>query len=96
MSAATEFGLDNVEETIRKFHNTMCMSGQLPAKRANQRENWLHSQFRRQLIDLAEKNGLVKLKLAEIRDKVRDNDVTPAYAASMLVDEFIKDTNKLA
>lgn len=93
MSAATGLGLEDVEAEIRKFHSLMCANGSLEGKRGAQAVSWMWSQLRRQLVQQAESDEAVKNKALEVQGLVHRGHMTPASAASVMVQSFL-DSNK--
>ena len=91
MSASTGLGMAEVEQKLREFHTIMSKNGSLIQKRSNQYEAWMWNQFRRQLIDRAEKSIAVRDKASHVLAKVRAQKISPSFAAGEMLTSFLND-----
>ncbi len=94
MSAATGTGLEAVDEEIRAFHSLMSGNGGLKRKRAIQSDMWMWNQVRRQIVFAVEQDECVKTLAAQLKERVANDELTPASAASMLIQEFFAHREK--
>ena len=99
-SAATDKGVDKVEEEINKFFSIMTKSHQMVIvsendnslcdKRAKQMDYWMTSHLHRQLIAFLEKSDTSRLIMGNMKSELASGRTTARAAAGKILDEFIK------
>lgn len=89
MSVKTGLGVDEVQNTISRFHELAIRTKSLQRKRLMQRRHWMRGHFRRSLIDLAEKDPTIQSLLGECDDYL-DRGSTPRAEAKKLLDVFLQ------
>lgn len=104
-SVVTKLNFDEIEDTITKFHNSLCTpvipnntnnktSASRPicyidVKRTEQKLFWMNNILNRMALDELHRNEAVNQKKVSIRQQIQSGQLTPTYAARLLYDEFL-------
>lgn len=99
-SAATDVGVDGVENEINKFFKIMSRNhaklivdendNSLIEKRVRQTNYWMISHLHRQLIAYLENNEKSKLLLQNMKEELICGKTTARAAAGKILNEFVK------
>lgn len=88
-SALTGSGVPDVWLLVENYWASMGDSGELSARRAEQVRSWLWDEVSADLIDALKADAKVRKRLPEIEQLVIEGSLTPAAAASSLVETFV-------
>lgn len=86
MSALEGTGLSELWDTIEKHRDVLTAAGEFDARRRAQQVDWTWSMVRDAVLDRVLTNPAVKAMRAEVEQKVRDGELTPALAAQRILD----------
>jgi LAO/AO transport system kinase len=86
MSALEGTGLPELWDTIEKHRDVLTAAGEFDARRRAQQVDWTWSMVRDAVLDRVLTNPAVKAMRAEVEQKVRDGELTPALAAQRILD----------
>ena len=86
MSALEGAGLSELWDTIEKHRDVLTAAGEFDARRRAQQVDWTWSMVRDAVLDRVLTNPAVKAMRAEVEQKVRDGELTPALAAQRILD----------
>ena len=88
-STISKLNFNIIEENIYKFHHQLCTTGYINTKRSEQKLYWLQQKLHRLLLGKLQKNKNIQVLQKVIENQVKDDKITPATAAQILLDEFI-------
>lgn len=91
MSARTGAGIDEVVDTINKFHEVMVSNGGLVKKRSTQLLHWMRGQLRRQIIEHLEKDPVISVEMKKFSSDVVVGKLTPRLAASRIMNTYFNE-----
>jgi LAO/AO transport system kinase len=86
MSALEGTGLSEMWATVLKHREVLTDAGEFDARRRTQQVEWMWSMVRDAVLDRVSSNPGVKAIRAEIEQRVRDGELTPALAAQDILD----------
>ena len=86
MSALEGTGLSELWDTIEKHRDVLTAAGEFDARRRAQQVDWTWSMVRDTVLDRVLTNPAVKAMRADVEQKVRDGELTPALAAQRILD----------
>ncbi len=89
-SSLEKTGIPEIEKNILKFYKQTEASGALNELRANQNLFWFEESIRFQLSELIEQSdSLIQLR-AELRNSIKNNQISPLGASRKLMDAILK------
>ncbi len=88
-SAINNIGITEIWKKIKQYHNFMIQNGFFEKHRENQSQYWLNETIANKLTSRFNENILVKNKLSEIKQKVKQGEITPFSGAEILLDLFL-------
>jgi LAO/AO transport system kinase len=86
MSALEGSGLAEMWATVLKHRQVLTDAGEFDARRRTQQVEWMWSMVRAAVLDRVSSNPGVKAIRADIEQRVRDGELTPALAAQEILD----------
>ena len=86
MSALEGTGLSELWDTIEQHRDVLTAAGEFDARRRAQQVDWTWSMVRDTVLDRVLTNPAVKAMRADVEQKVRDGELTPALAAQRILD----------
>jgi LAO/AO transport system kinase len=86
MSALEGSGLAEMWATVLKHRQVLTDAGEFDARRRTQQVEWMWSMVRDAVLDRVSSNPGVKAIRADIEQRVRDGELTPALAAQEILD----------
>lgn len=88
-SAFTGFNITTVWDTALQYKATMLENGELLARRASQRHQWLWTLVKEKLIEHFMEDSEVRKELQNLESQVISGNISAGTAADMLCDSFI-------
>ncbi|KAG0005317.1 hypothetical protein BGZ65_011450 [Modicella reniformis] len=85
-----EGGIDKAWDAMKEYFDIMESTGDLQAKRGNQRKIWMWRQVSSELLDLLNEDTQVREMANELESKVLRNEVMSGAAAHQIVQRFMK------
>ena len=86
MSALEGTGLAELWDTVEQHRDVLTAAGEFDARRRAQQVDWTWSMVRDTVLDRVLTNPAVKAMRADVEQKVRDGELTPALAAQRILD----------
>jgi LAO/AO transport system kinase len=86
LSALEGTGLEEMWATVLKHRQVLTDAGEFDAQRRTQQVEWMWSMVRDAVLDRVSSNPGVKAIRADIEQRVRDGELTPALAAQEILD----------
>lgn len=86
MSALEGTGLAELWDTVEQHRVVLTAAGEFDARRRAQQVDWTWSMVRDTVLDRVLTNPAVKAMRADVEQKVRDGELTPALAAQRILD----------
>jgi LAO/AO transport system kinase len=86
MSALEGSGLEEMWATVLKHRQVLTDAGEFDAQRRTQQVEWMWSMVRDAVLDRVSSNPGVKAIRADVEQRVRDGELTPALAAQEILD----------
>ncbi len=91
-SALKEEGIDEVWDAVTRFEKSMRESGALARHRAEQAKAWMWKEIRETLLARFAQHPYIAEHIEEMETLVVAGKLTPTAAATLLIDEFFKDS----
>ena len=86
MSALEGTGLAELWDTVEQHRDVLTAAGEFDARRRAQQVDWTWSMVRDTVLDRVLTNPAVKAMRADVEQKVRDGELTPALAAQRILE----------
>ena len=86
MCALEGTGLAELWDTVEQHRDVLTAAGEFDARRRAQQVDWTWSMVRDTVLDRVLTNPAVKAMRADVEQKVRDGELTPALAAQRILD----------
>uniref|UniRef100_A0A0N4ZY75 Methylmalonic aciduria type A protein, mitochondrial n=1 Tax=Parastrongyloides trichosuri TaxID=131310 RepID=A0A0N4ZY75_PARTI len=80
--------IQKVRETMYDYRDVSIKTGYMIAKRNEQLTTWMWNHVKEEVVNLFKRHPDVKKEAKEIERKVRQNDITPGFAAEILLRKF--------
>ncbi len=88
-------GIDEFADLLYQHHDIIEKSGHLDNKRKEQRKEWMWNILQNVLQSMFRRNSQVSSLLRDLEVKVLSGETTPTKAASMILNEFVKNVSKV-
>jgi len=89
-SAETGQGVEAIWQAVREHHEALGASGELAARRRDQARDWMWSLLDEGLRRALDEDSAVTARIPDLERDVQDLKATPAAAARMLLDIFLR------
>lgn len=86
MSARDGTGLQEMWDTVVKHRDVLTAAGEFEARRRTQQVDWTWSMVRDAVLDRVLTHPAVRSMRADLEQRVRDGELTPALAAQQILD----------
>jgi LAO/AO transport system kinase len=94
-SSVKNWGIKEFTDILYKHNDIMKKTGNLEDKRKQQRKEWMWNILQNVLQSMFRRNSQVSHLLRKLETKVLSGETTPTKAASMILDEFVKNVSKV-
>ncbi|MGV9670970.1 methylmalonyl Co-A mutase-associated GTPase MeaB [Gordonia sp. NPDC003504] len=88
MSAIENTGVDDYWAAIEKHRETLMAAGEFDARRSRQQIDWMWEMARETVVSRLANSPAVKATRADIENRVRGAELTPALGAAQIVEIF--------
>ena len=86
MSALEGTGLSELWDTVLEHRRVLTDAGEFEARRRTQQVDWMWSMVRDAVLDRVTSNAAVRATRADLEQRVRNGELTPALAAQQILD----------
>jgi LAO/AO transport system kinase len=93
-SSINNQGIEEFAQVLYQHHKIMEQTGHLEDKRKKQRKDWMWNILQNVLQSMFKRNTEVSALLNDLETKVLSGEMTPTKAASLILDEFVKNVSK--
>ncbi len=90
-SSVSGFQMDLVESEISAFHQLMCETRTIDRKRNQQKTFWMWGKLMRRMAQSIERSEAVQKRSEELTQQFVENSITPSHAATLLMEEYLRE-----